>query len=185
MSAASFAARPTYDRGGDNRARGTPPRLSHWTVRLTFGNPRGELPIITNQAKNVLLDHLAAGSPVLGVSGNDLALAFEVVAPDFSTATAVAESTCHDAFRAADLPVLPVLYFEGGTVSAVKENMTRTPDFMGVSEIAEVLQVSRQRAWQHSKTKAFPAAAAELKSGPLWRKGDIAQWIKRGATTNN
>jgi hypothetical protein len=53
----------------------------------------------------------------------------------------------------------------------------RVPDPLGLSEIASILGVTRQRAWQITKSADFPAPAAVLASGPVWHKGDVARFL--------
>ena len=49
-------------------------------------------------------------------------------------------------------------------------------DFMGVSELAELLVVSRQRADQLCRTKGFPDPVATLRMGSFWRTSDVIGW---------
>jgi len=51
-------------------------------------------------------------------------------------------------------------------------------ELIGVSEIAELAGVSRQAVfnWQ-ARHSSFPAPVAELRSGPVWRREDIEQWL--------
>jgi hypothetical protein len=50
------------------------------------------------------------------------------------------------------------------------------PKLVGIAEIAELLGVSRQRASELQTRPGFPAAVAKLKSGPVWRKGDLSRF---------
>lgn len=58
------------------------------------------------------------------------------------------------------------------------------PELVGVSEIAEHLDVSRQRASQLQTHRDFPAPVQVLRSGPVWRLSDlsrfVASWERRG-----
>jgi predicted DNA-binding transcriptional regulator AlpA len=49
---------------------------------------------------------------------------------------------------------------------------------MGVAEIAELLQVSRQRVDQLTRRDDFPEAA-QLASGRVWRREDVERWAKK------
>jgi hypothetical protein len=49
---------------------------------------------------------------------------------------------------------------------------------MGVTEIGELLGVSRQRADQLSRTADFPAPEAELASGRVWTRDAIEGWAR-------
>lgn len=50
-------------------------------------------------------------------------------------------------------------------------------DLLGVSEVAELLGVTRQAVtnWR-SRRKDFPEPAADLRSGPIWIRSAIVQW---------
>jgi predicted DNA-binding transcriptional regulator AlpA len=48
----------------------------------------------------------------------------------------------------------------------------------GISEIAALLGVSRQRANQLAKREDFPKQLDRIASGPVWRHADIERWAK-------
>jgi prophage regulatory protein len=50
-------------------------------------------------------------------------------------------------------------------------------DLMGVSELADRLGVSRQRAQQLTRGENFPQPLARLHQGPVWRTADVNRWI--------
>jgi predicted DNA-binding transcriptional regulator AlpA len=51
---------------------------------------------------------------------------------------------------------------------------------VGVTEIAEMLGLSRQRADQITRTYAdFPKPEIELASGRVWQRSKVAAWIKK------
>ena len=55
----------------------------------------------------------------------------------------------------------------------------RVPEpLMGLTEIAELLGVSRQRAHQLAATYGFPKPMARLAVGPIWKRADIEQWAR-------
>ena len=57
---------------------------------------------------------------------------------------------------------------------------------MGIAEIAELLGVSRQRVHVIRSTYAdFPAAASELKRGPIWHERDILAWVEKHRPDRN
>lgn len=49
---------------------------------------------------------------------------------------------------------------------------------MGVSEIADLLGVSKQRADQLSRRDDFPSPAAELASGRIWTADAVTAWAR-------
>lgn len=50
------------------------------------------------------------------------------------------------------------------------------PVLVGISEIGEMLGVSRQRASALQTHKGFPGPVATLRAGPVWRRDDIASF---------
>ena len=51
-------------------------------------------------------------------------------------------------------------------------------DVVGVAEIAQLLDVSRQRVHELMRTDvAFPEPAAELSAGRIWQREDIQRWM--------
>jgi predicted DNA-binding transcriptional regulator AlpA len=53
-------------------------------------------------------------------------------------------------------------------------------DLVGVTEIAAMLGVSRQRVDQLLKTHAdFPTPVAELVGGRIWLRSEIEAWARR------
>jgi chromosome partitioning protein len=57
--------------------------------------------------------------------------------------------------------------------------MAEELDFVGTAEVAEMLDVTKQTLtnWR-SRNPSFPRPVAELKSGPVWKRQDIAEWGK-------
>lgn len=56
-------------------------------------------------------------------------------------------------------------------------------ELVGVTEIATLLGVSRQRADQVTRIKGFPKPVSELASGRIWRKRDVERWIEKHRAT--
>lgn len=55
---------------------------------------------------------------------------------------------------------------------------------VGTAEIADLLQVSRQRVYQLSQHPDWPQPIARLAMGAVWRREDIRTWAKlRGRDT--
>lgn len=51
--------------------------------------------------------------------------------------------------------------------------------YMGTTEIATLLGVSRQRADQISQKKGFPDPVAHLTMGRIWSTDDVMDWARR------
>lgn len=50
------------------------------------------------------------------------------------------------------------------------------PELVGIAETAEILEVSKQRVSSLRSRPDFPAPVAELRAGPVWRKGDLSRF---------
>ena len=50
---------------------------------------------------------------------------------------------------------------------------------VGLSEIAELLHVSKRTATRYTARADFPAAAAKLAMGPIWWAADVEEWIAK------
>jgi predicted DNA-binding transcriptional regulator AlpA len=62
------------------------------------------------------------------------------------------------------------------------DTMSDTP--LGLTEIGELLGVSRQRAFTLSKRADFPAPLANLKAGRIWDRTAIEAWEKTWDRSN-
>jgi hypothetical protein len=51
------------------------------------------------------------------------------------------------------------------------------PDVVGVSELAMLLGVSRQRASELARSATFPRLFAELASGPVWTESHVRRFV--------
>jgi prophage regulatory protein len=51
-----------------------------------------------------------------------------------------------------------------------------TSELVGVTEIGDLLGVSRQRADQLSRTDGFPEPIGAIAAGRIWRRADVEAW---------
>ena len=59
-----------------------------------------------------------------------------------------------------------------------------TPELVGPAEIGEMLGgLSRQRVYQLTRSPSFPAPAASLSIGKVWRYDDVATWATEHGRT--
>lgn len=116
----------------------------------------------------------------------------DLAGDEFSTVASLEDDRLHavltvsDATDAIDTAVRHCLGAIPGTLLSVElvteEEQERRlaeparPELVGLSEIAELLEVSRQRASQLRSLPAFPAPVAELRSGPVWYRSDITRF---------
>lgn len=53
---------------------------------------------------------------------------------------------------------------------------TMSDTHVGLTEIGDMLGVTRQRAYQLSRKTGFPAPVAETKAGRIWDRAEVAAW---------
>lgn len=80
----------------------------------------------------------------------------------------------------AGLPSLPIVRAEFMTYEEQEADLRRPviPELVGVSEIADILSVSRQRAHQLTKRQDFPEPIARLSSGPIWTRPSLTRFVE-------
>lgn len=90
-------------------------------------------------------------------------------------------------FEAAERAIARVTALVAGEIVAVnamtgEENDRRINEppieIIGITEIAELLGVSKQRVFQLMERDDFPAPFAKLACGSIWRKGDLSTFAE-------
>ena len=51
----------------------------------------------------------------------------------------------------------------------------------GITEIGQMLGVSRQRASQLVVSKGFPKPLGRVAAGPIWKRSDVERWAAKRA----
>ena len=74
-----------------------------------------------------------------------------------------------------------VVAAEGMTVREAERQLAAGDPMLGVTEIAAVLGVSKQRASVISRRRDFPKPAAELSQGKTWRRADVEKFVRTWA----
>ena len=158
--------------------------MQTWVVELTARPARGRRFSVDDADE--LLSLLAACDPVIELGPGSLEASLTVEASDVSQAVMRAYHFLREGLMEAGLdPDVPI-----GRVEAFPQSELRVrgedpapSDLLGVSELASLLGVSRQRASQLADEPWFPTPIAELASGPIWDKGAIevarAEWDRR------
>lgn len=151
-----------------------------WAV--TF-EAKGAAPAPLDDALDEFLDHLVdrGGAVSSSTLGDRYAATFSLDEDVHDAAAAVALG--YDVFTTlaekSGLPAWPVVRAEALTFEEQdREIETRNvPDLVGVSEIAEILGVTRQRASALAKAVAFPTPIATLASGPIWTRPSLNRFV--------
>jgi predicted DNA-binding transcriptional regulator AlpA len=51
-------------------------------------------------------------------------------------------------------------------------------ELVGLKEIAEILNVSKQRAGQLASRADFPRPLGEISAGRVWKRSDVERWAR-------
>lgn len=139
------------------------------------------------------LGELGAAGPAVGVGGlsGGVGATFGVYlsagVPDVEVWPIVAERAIRifdDACTKAEIPHGGVANLEIMTEEYFDRDIDQEAEtYLGVTEVARELRVSRQRVSELRASDAFPAPIAELAAGPVWRgstlKRFLADWERK------
>ncbi|MFJ3601873.1 hypothetical protein ACIPVA_03660 [Streptomyces anulatus] len=152
-----------------------------WSIEVELGVNGVSDDLIEELLEN-LLDH----SPAVGTAPNGNLSARIFV--EAGTARQAIDSGLKEVTAAAKAAGLPTTVV--GVDLVTEEELERRlaepsiPDLVGVSEIAEMLNVVRQRVTQLAQRSDFPPAVAHLKSGPVFVRDQVEafeqRWDRRG-----
>lgn len=154
-----------------------------WTIHAEAVGEPGD---VTDDALDRLADHLyEVGGAVSGAQdGSRYGATFSLddITRTMDAATAAAQGYIRftEAARDAGLPALPVVRLEAETYAEQDAELARPnfPELAGITEIAGILAVSRQRAHQLTKRPDFPVAVANLAAGPVWTRPSINHFVE-------
>lgn len=125
-----------------------------------------------------LLDELADWGGAVSGSGDEYSVTFDVPAVSVEDAVANGLEAFLLAVKTSGLPVWPIVHLEVMTETEHDELLAEPPipRLVGVAELAEILEVSKQRASALAKSDRFPAPVQTLRSGPLWDYRAVRQF---------
>jgi len=144
--------------------------MTEWSVRIELA---GEF---TEENAERITAALANSAPATGFSRGELDVQFCVEA-----------GSAHDAVKKGVNLLMAALKRPSRIVGVEvlsMEDLDRTiaesnaPDLVGVSELARLLKVSKQRISKISSAAEFPKPIAKLAAGPIWRKIAIARFTE-------
>ena len=145
--------------------------MSSWSVAIEASLTED----LTADEISVLHDELQQFAPSVGTNEDgSLGVQLAIEARTVTGAVDTASKALRDALRSAGLKVtvvavqaMPWEKFEESLRSPV------VPQLVGVSEIAEMLAVSKQRVTQLSERDDWPPAVARLSAGPVWTEKSV------------
>lgn len=127
-----------------------------------------------------LVDHAGsvAGPPEVGPPSYGATLAIE--AGDAAQALTEAMAIFEHAARKANLPEWPITSVEVIEWNEFERRLDEPtyPEVVGVSELADLAGVSKQRASALARGANFPVPFADLASGPVWIKPNVMRFLE-------
>ncbi|WP_405461576.1 hypothetical protein OG786_29230 [Streptomyces sp. NBC_00101] len=147
-----------------------------WSIEVELG-----VSDVSDDLVEELVEYLIDCSPAVGKapSGNLSARIFI----EAGTARQAIDGALKEVTAAAKEAGIPAVVV--GVDLVTEEELDRRlaepsiPDLVGISEIAEMLNVVRQRATQLSQRSDFPPAVAHLKSGPVFVRDQVIAFERR------
>lgn len=138
-----------------------------WVVSLDANLPSD----FSEELADQVIEGLSEYSPAVGGRGNRIGVTMSVEATNdrlaFDRAHAALRSVLGSRSRIVDARVQTVEELE-------KElEAPAVPALAGISEVAAILHVSRQRASQLADSTTFPEPLCELAAGPVWLRSAI------------
>jgi hypothetical protein len=127
-----------------------------------------------------LLEALSDYSPALTHHDGHLGARVWVQAPDAVAAAAIAVSVWTTAIRGVGIAGSTPVQVEVTSAAEMAEQLNRPnfPALVGVSEVADLLAVSRARASELARSAAgFPRPVAQLASGPVWLQASVLEFL--------
>jgi hypothetical protein len=120
-----------------------------------------------------VLEELARYAPALSFAANRLDVRFSVDASSASDAFAQALKLFDKALPGAETVRAEIETAEELDRALAASNV---PELVGVAELADLLNVSRQRASELARSREFPKPWVVLKAGPVWKRSSIARF---------
>jgi len=157
-----------------------------WSVRIeAVGRPG----TVTEEHVFEVLEYLGMLAPVASVArdGSSIAVRLALAGDTSDTLDAVNKGAelVKDALQMAEFSVGPgadlnITEAEASSMEGLEHELetSNVPEVVGVAELADMLNVSKQRASSLAKAKSFPRPLAVLASGPVWAKNTVLRFVQ-------
>jgi hypothetical protein len=152
--------------------------MIEWSVSLGFAHrvPANEL---TDRVDD-LLEALAPQHAAASYDGHGITVQLTVTATSFLKAEEEALTVLLLALRKAGIGNDGIFGAQAQTMEqlAREQEASNMPELIGVTELAQLLGVTRQRASELARTgSGFPRPLTFLASGPVWDKSTILRYV--------
>jgi len=148
--------------------------MPEWSIDLETRHTLGQRRML--DVVYGLLDRLTKHAAVASAGRRTLGVRFNIVAAEPDRAMAMALQLFTRTLRRVGFPGRPEIVsveLETVTEQARRLKEPTLPPFAGISEVAKILGVTRQRAHQLAQTAGFPQPLAMLAAGPIWNRHAI------------
>jgi hypothetical protein len=145
-----------------------------WSVSIDAEGPAGGS--VSEDGLETFLAEIASTGGVVVGAGNRYGARMNVVG-SAKQAIEAAIRTFRKASSEAELPNWPIVRVEASTIDELDRELARPlfPDLVGVTEVAALLGVSKQRVSQlvRASNPKFPQPMFELAATPVWSRWQI------------
>jgi hypothetical protein len=143
-----------------------------WTITLDADTVEGYDPDQLGEIEDTLAQLSAIVTGPTAALPHRFGVTLSIDGTSLPAAIDEATTLIEKAAAGAGMPAFTVAHVDAMTYSEHDRTLEETDDLqlVGVTEVAEILGVSRQRASELRKRPGFPTPVAELASGPVWTR---------------
>jgi len=151
--------------------------MANWSIEVEFSRENQE---IEENALDELLDLLVDAAVVASLDAHRVRVRISVEAQSVVDAIAAGVAWVGEAGRKAGLPTDTVLGVSAQSEQGLDLELEESnlPALVGVAELADRLQVSRQRVSQLARSRTLPTPVASLAAGPVWLRSSIETFVE-------
>jgi hypothetical protein len=160
--------------------------VREWSVLILKRAPQGTRGSLTDDDARVddFLEALAPWSPTIAVESDSWSVRMNVPAKEPHEAIEQAQANIGVLSQQCRFPAWPVGRVEAVDVERLVAELEESnlPYLVGTTEVAGMLEISRQRIHELRKAGRFPEPLIELAAGPIWLRATISsfnrQWVR-------
>lgn len=155
--------------------------VTEWSVELEIPHRLGFTKALENLVGDVL-EALARNSAVAAHDRHALSVRLTIEAKTAVAALARARQALTSALRKVGFQdTVSLVRVEVETMKDLDRRLqeSHTPEIVGVTEVAGILGVSKQRVSELARSRDFPPPIVMLAAGPVWLQSSIVQFVSR------
>lgn len=151
-----------------------------WSIEISRLADENDTTAIDERSIEVLANEIHEHAGVVSWGDHTYSVRLSVEVPEVGKAVDVAVGISHEAVSKAGLPTWPIASVLAQSPEALDHDLSTPlyPAIVGVTELAEMLGVSKQRASELARSSSFPAPFTELASGPVWIEANVRHFCE-------